>query len=91
MKATQHESKLFIKLSRGLRVPDDSVIIAIHKASSLRACVISWIPINFQVGTMEIELTLDGVLLLEIVNPRDITIPGDITPVSRLCLYNVPG
>ena len=89
MKATQHESKLFIKLSRGLRLPNDSVIMAIHKASSLRACVISWIPISS--GILEIELTLDGVLPTKIVNPRDIINLGDITPVNRLCLYNVPG
>ena len=69
MKATQHESKLFIKLSRGLRLPNDSVIMAIHKASSLRACVISWIPqAALLVNEWILLLPIGGTLDLPVVD-----------------------
>ena len=61
MKATQNESNGFIKLSRGLRIPNDDAIIVKHKANSLRACVISEIPVSS--GSLEFELTRLDVFL----------------------------
>ena len=57
MEAIQNGSKRFIKLSRGLRIPNDDAITVIHKANSLRACVISEVPVSS--WKLEIELTLD--------------------------------
>ena len=55
MEAIQNGSKRFIKLSRGLRIPNDDAITVIHKANSLRACVISEVPVSS--WKLEIELT----------------------------------
>ena len=46
MEAIQNGSKRFIKLNRGLRIPNDDAITVIHKANSLRACVISEVPVS---------------------------------------------